>query len=389
VSGARLAQAFALARDWIAPGEALAQWTHFVTSICNARCAHCFYPINAGKNELTFDEIDKLTRTLPPIRLLLIGGGEPFLRRDLPEILRLYFERTKFFTCSIPTNGFGPEEIARAAQTICGFDPDLSLGLTVSLDGFRAYHDHVRKVPGLYDRAIATLENLLALARGTPNLTVGVTTVFMRDNQKDFEAFCDFIYETYRPHQHSINLIRGEAYDPSLKDNLDVDLYARISARQDARYPIDEVRSGWRGVRTRARRVVNRLRYEYIARQAAGGSFEQFCLAGEREYVLSEDGFIYGCELIGKPLGNVREADYDFSRIRESEDARNFVATKRDVLCKCTHECNTRTMLLFNRKNALPVLAAMTGVTSRALARGSAPGGAPASDSSKGPRSLA
>ncbi|HYV42044.1 MAG TPA: hypothetical protein VEO02_09675 [Thermoanaerobaculia bacterium] len=75
-----------------------------------------------------------------------------------------------------------PEEIARAAQTICGFDPDLSLGLTVSLDGFRAYHDHVRKVTGLYDRAIATLENLLALARATPNLTVGVTTVFMHDN---------------------------------------------------------------------------------------------------------------------------------------------------------------------------------------------------------------
>ena len=125
----RLAQAFSLTRDWIAPGEALAQWTHFVTSVCNARCAHCFYPINAGKNELTFDEIDRLTRTLPPIRLLLIGGGEPFLRRDLSEVVRLYFDRTKFFTCSIPTNGFGPDEITRAAETICGFDEGLSLGL--------------------------------------------------------------------------------------------------------------------------------------------------------------------------------------------------------------------------------------------------------------------
>jgi hypothetical protein len=46
---ARLRQGLALARDWIAPGDAIAQWTHFVTSVCNARCAHCFYPINAGK----------------------------------------------------------------------------------------------------------------------------------------------------------------------------------------------------------------------------------------------------------------------------------------------------------------------------------------------------
>jgi len=364
VSGTRLAQAFALARDWIAPGEALAQWTHFVTSVCNARCAHCFYPINAGKNELTLDEIEKLTRTLPPIRLLLIGGGEPFLRRDLDEIVRLYFERTRFFTCSIPTNGFGPEEIARAAQRICGFDSGLSFGVTVSLDGFRSFHDTVRRLPGLYDRAVATLEALLALSRSTPNLTVGVTTVFMRDNQKDFEAFGDFVYETYRPHQHSINLIRGEAYDPGLKDNLDVALYERVCEKTDSRYPPGEVRSGWRGVRTRARREVNRLRYEYIARQARGGDFEQFCLAGEREFVLSEDGVVYGCELIGDSLGNVRDYGYDFKRLRAGSAAAAFDAKKRATLCKCTHECNTRTMLLFDRANALPVLSAMAGLRS-------------------------
>lgn len=361
MSRARLAQAAALARDWIVPGDAIAQWTHFVTSVCNARCAHCFYPINAGKNELTLEEIDRLTRSLPPIRLLLIGGGEPFLRRDLPAIVQLYFERTRFFTCSVPTNGFGAEEIARAAEEICGFDPDLSFGVTVSLDGFREYHDRVRRLPGLYDRAIATLESLLELSRRTRNLTVGVTTVFMRDNQREFEAFCDFIYEQYRPNQHSINLIRGEAYDPTLKEGLDVDLYARLSAKQDARYPTDEVRTGWRGVRTRARREINRRRYEYIARQAKGGAFERFCLAGEREFVLSEDGYVYGCELIGKPLGNVREAEYDFGRIRSSQAARAFDDDKRATLCKCTHECNTRTMLLFDRANALPVLAAMAG----------------------------
>jgi MoaA/NifB/PqqE/SkfB family radical SAM enzyme len=367
VRATRLSQGLALARDWIAPGEALAQWTHFVTSVCNARCSHCFYPINAGKNELTLAEIDKLTRTLPPIRLLLIGGGEPFLRRDLPEVVRLYFERTKFFTCSIPTNGFGPEEIARAAETICGFDPGLSFGVTVSIDGFRPFHDAVRRLPGLYDRAVATLENLLALSRSLLNLTVGVTTVFMRDNQKEFEAFCDHVYETHRPHQHSINLIRGEAYDPALKDNLDVDLYTRLTRKADGRYPPDELASGWRGARTRARREVNFLRSEYIARQANGGPFEQFCLAGEREFVLSEDGVVYGCELIGDPLGNVRDFDYDFRKLRAGPSVAAFDAKKRAALCKCTHECNTRTMLLFDPANALPVLAAMAGLAPRRL----------------------
>jgi radical SAM protein with 4Fe4S-binding SPASM domain len=189
----------------------------------------------------------------------------------------------------------------------------------------------------------------------------------MRDNQAEVEEFCDFVWERYRPSHHSLGFIRGDPYDPRLKDGLDVDLYERLSRRIDARYPPEEARTGWRGARTRARREINRRRFEYVARQARGGGFESFCHAGEREFVLTEDGTVYGCELIGTPLGNVREAEYDFARIRGSAAVERFVADKHDRLCRCTHECNARTMILFDRGNALPVLAAMAGFeTSRA-----------------------
>lgn len=358
----RLLQGLSLARDWIAPGEALAQWTHFVTSTCNARCAHCFYPINAGKNELTLAEIERLATSLPPIRLLLISGGEPFLRRDLPEIICTYFDRCRFFTASIPTNGFNPELIAAAAEKICAHSPYLSLGVSVSIDGFGPFHDRVRRVPGLYDRALATLEGLLTLARRTPNLTVGVTTVFMRDNQGEIEAFCKFIYDRYRPYYHTIGLIRGNPFDPSTKEDLNVDHYLHVSKLVNDLYPPVDGVAGWRAARSRVRREINRQRYEYIGRQAQGGEFEQFCLAGEREYVMTEEGEIYGCELIDQSLGNVREAGYDFSLIRKGEAAAEFARTKRERLCKCTHECNTRTMLLFNRSNAATVVGAMAGI---------------------------
>jgi MoaA/NifB/PqqE/SkfB family radical SAM enzyme len=186
----------------------------------------------------------------------------------------------------------------------------------------------------------------------------------MRDNQAEVEDFCRFVYERYRPSHHSLGLIRGEAYDPSLKEGLDVDRYERLSRWLDARYPPDEARTGWRGARTRARREVNRRRFEYIARQARGGEFEGFCLAGEREFVLTEDGTIHGCELIGLPLGSVRESGYDFAKIRGNGGVRRFVDEKHERLCRCTHECNARTMILFDRANALPVLAAMAGIES-------------------------
>jgi MoaA/NifB/PqqE/SkfB family radical SAM enzyme len=363
MSSLRIRQGAALLRDWVMPGSAIAQWTHFVTSTCNARCKHCFYPINQRKNELALDEITRLTKTMPPIRLLLISGGEPFLRRDLPDVMRVYFENCGFLSASIPTNGFNARLIAQSVEKICSISPNLQLGVAVSIDGFTEFHDTMRAVPGIYGKALETLEAMIELSHRFPNLTASVNTVFMRDNQKEVEAFCDFIHERYRPTYHALVLIRGDAYDPKLKENLDVDLYVRISEKLDERYPPSEMRSGWRGRRTRARQEVNRRRYEYIGRQAKGGSFETFCIAGEREYVMTETGDIYGCELISHKLGNVREANYDRGVIRKGEEATRFVREKHERLCRCTHECNTRTLILFDRKNALPVLGAMLGVT--------------------------
>jgi radical SAM protein with 4Fe4S-binding SPASM domain len=365
VSGLRLGQGASLLRDWIAPGRAIAQWTHFVTSTCNARCRHCFYPINQRKNELTLDEITRLVKTVGAIRLLLVSGGEPFLRRDLPDVLRAYFEHCRFLSASIPTNGFNAKLIAESVERMCNISPDLHLGIAVSIDGFQELHDTMRAVPGLYSKALETLQAIVELSRRYRNLTASVNTVFMRDNQREVEAFCDFVHERYRPTYHALVLIRGDAYDPKLKEDLDIDLYARLSEKLDGLYPAPEAASGWRGVRARSRREINRRRYEYIVRQARGGGFERFCLAGEREYVLTETGDVYGCELISHKLGNVREAGYDFDFIRKGADAERFVREKHERLCRCTHECNTRTLILFDRKSALPVLGAMLGVTKR------------------------
>jgi len=55
----------------------------FVTSRCNSFCQTCFYHEELNRpGDMTFDQIEKLSRTMPPITDLWLSGGEPTLRHD-------------------------------------------------------------------------------------------------------------------------------------------------------------------------------------------------------------------------------------------------------------------------------------------------------------------
>jgi MoaA/NifB/PqqE/SkfB family radical SAM enzyme len=56
---------------------------------CNSACGYCDLPLNAGRYEMSREEILRVFSTLyrEGVRFVLVQGGEPLLRRDLPEIL--------------------------------------------------------------------------------------------------------------------------------------------------------------------------------------------------------------------------------------------------------------------------------------------------------------
>src|SRR4029077_13976439 len=63
----------------------------FVTSHCNATCETCFYWDELNQEgDLSWDEIVKLSESTPPFTDLWFSGGEPTLRRELPEIIDLF-----------------------------------------------------------------------------------------------------------------------------------------------------------------------------------------------------------------------------------------------------------------------------------------------------------
>ena len=56
---------------------------------CNSACGYCDLPLNVGRYEMTREEIRGVFTRLyrQGLRFLLVQGGEPLLRHDLPEVL--------------------------------------------------------------------------------------------------------------------------------------------------------------------------------------------------------------------------------------------------------------------------------------------------------------
>src|ERR671927_249580 len=78
----------------------------FVTSRCNAKCETCFYHEELNRpGDMTFEQIERVSQTMPAITDLWLSGGEPTLRQDVDDIIRLFVENNGVRRVIIPTNG--------------------------------------------------------------------------------------------------------------------------------------------------------------------------------------------------------------------------------------------------------------------------------------------
>src|SRR5689334_13835220 len=128
----------------------------FVTSRCNSLCRTCFYfdKLNS-RDDLTFDEIDRISQTAPPFRKLWLSGGEPFLRDELAEIVALFAHRNGVRNVNLPTNGLLPEKLFPAMDRMLAACPETAIDLNFSLDGLARTHDSIRGVPQNFERTLA------------------------------------------------------------------------------------------------------------------------------------------------------------------------------------------------------------------------------------------
>lgn len=115
------------------------QATLIVTSKCNSRCIMCDIWKNKTQSEMDPDEYLKLPSSLKRIG---ISGGEPYLRDDLPEIVKVCKGKNPNAQIFIYTNGLLPDRIEKISPKIVEYDRNI--GIAVSLDGFSETHERIR-----------------------------------------------------------------------------------------------------------------------------------------------------------------------------------------------------------------------------------------------------
>ncbi|MFH1464033.1 MAG: radical SAM protein [Pseudomonadota bacterium] len=146
-----------------------------VTTRCNLACPMCqATAARARERELTLAEVEALARTLARLRVAIavLTGGEPLLREDLEQVVRLF--RTHGLDPRLQTNGLlaTPARVRRLVNA----------GLreaTVSLHGLdAATHERVTGRPGSWAGAMAGLaafgQSLLPLG-GINGVNITVT----------------------------------------------------------------------------------------------------------------------------------------------------------------------------------------------------------------------
>src|SRR5215468_5012385 len=168
---------------------------------CNSRCKTCNVWL-LPNDDLTLQEWDRVFESLGRAPYwFTFSGGEPTLRKDLPEMVALVYRHCRPGIINIPTNGIQNKIIPGRIEQVLRVAPTSDVIINLSLDGVGEKHDIVRGVKGNFERAMRTYAGLKALKGRYKNFTLGVHTVISTFNIDEFEHIYAFVRDELKPDQ--------------------------------------------------------------------------------------------------------------------------------------------------------------------------------------------
>jgi MoaA/NifB/PqqE/SkfB family radical SAM enzyme len=159
-----------------------------ITSVCDMRCVHCFFTDELDDKprklkQMKTAEIEKISETLGGnLPVLIVAGGEPFTRKDLPEVAKAFYKNNQLESIYLMSNGQIQKRILPDVERILRECPKLNVTVALGIDGVQENHDKIRQKPGSWAIATDTARQLQQLKKSFPNLDIQTCTCFMNSN---------------------------------------------------------------------------------------------------------------------------------------------------------------------------------------------------------------
>lgn len=339
---------YRLARLGIARPVSPINITLSVTNMCQSRCKTCniweMYRDCGSRrhspaDEMTLDDFERLFKSIGHVYFVNISGGEPFLRKDFPQIVEMANTLLTPGVIHTPTNAIMPERVEDMTEDILkrlsASGRHVIFTVKPSFDGVGMNHDTIRGVPGNFDKLQDTLSRLKRLRDRYSNLEVGAGTVISNFNVRDIREIAQYVHTLgLDSYISEIAEQRSEMFnkeDPITPSAEDYEKAIRAFSDESRKHMSS---AGRLGKTTGSFRLVY---YDLAVRILKEQRQVLPCYGGISNVHISPYGDVWPCCVLGyeKSMGRLSEFDHDFWEIWHSERASEVRDYIRAGNCWC------------------------------------------------------
>ena len=164
-----------------------------ISDVCNFKCGYCLhggYKIDKSDNRtfLNIEEIGRLAKALSELGVskIRLTGGEPTVRKDFFEIVKIIKENSGIKKTVITTNGYKLDKIANDIKN-SGLD-----GINISIDSLNP--NIFKEITG-HDRLVEILKGIKELQKlDFKNIKINAVLLKgVNDSENDFNEWAEFI----------------------------------------------------------------------------------------------------------------------------------------------------------------------------------------------------
>ena len=298
-----------------------------VTYSCNAKCSFCNIWKRTDVAEIDSSHYAKLPKT---IRTVNITGGEPFLRSDIVDLVKVIHERIPFSRIVFSSNGLLTDVIVGRLVEIRKFHRKVGLG--VSIDGLSETHDKLRGVPGIFDQAVKTVR--AAKAAGITDLRIAMTLSpqNVHEVKQVFDLSRELGVEFSTTYVHNSEIYFGKTTNvaPRFDESSSIELEQVIQSLLHSRSIKDWFRA---------------YHAEGILDANVRREFRGMCSAGSRYFFMSPNGDVFPCNVMDSLIGNITEVA-SFDELLADSKMRKVTSAVHNCTNDCWMVCNTRSLII-------------------------------------------